>query len=299
MVHIPDLLQARDRRFPSLTPDAQQAMLLAGLFSNDPQLAASAFLQLAAMSLVELAMTLRTMDPRLFQHLAASLGGLGAQGLGPGSGMGSSGCSGVPLADLIAQDLFSRMAQPARVERPSSANLRQGAYRPRIAEGLPRAPVEAGKSASELRGSTDGTPVTGARRYPPNSPEAIALFREAANLAGVPESWATSRGLHNILARESGGVVGRPNYTYGARANDSSQWSSIHNELRNGRITARSSATGLGQLLLSNVDRYYPNGRAGIGDPLQEAAGMLRYIKARYGHPDVAWARYNTRHEGY
>jgi SLT domain-containing protein len=115
----------------------------------------------------------------------------------------------------------------------------------------------------------------------------------------VPESWATSQGLHNILSRESGGVVGRPNYTYGRRANDRSQWGAIHDELRNGQKTARSSATGLGQLLLSNVDRYYPNGRAGIGDPVQEAAGMLRYIQDRYGHPDVAWQRYNTRHEGY
>lgn len=136
-------------------------------------------------------------------------------------------------------------------------------------------------------------------RYAPNSPEARALFREAARLAGVPESWADSPGLHNILARESNGRVGVPNYTYGSRARDPSQWGSVHEELKNGRISARSSATGLGQLLLSNVDRYYPAGRQGIGDPLQEAAGMLSYIKDRYGSPEAAWARYNTRHEGY
>src|SRR5262249_54555998 len=146
---------------------------------------------------------------------------------------------------------------------------------------------------------TDGKMVAGAQVYKPGSPEAVNLFREAARVAGVPESWASSQALHNILQRESGGVVGRPNYTYGSRPSDRSQWGSIHNELKNGRISAKSSATGLGQLLLSNVDRYYPNGRAGIGDPVQEAAGMLRYIQARYGSPEVAWARYNTRHEGY
>lgn len=146
-----------------------------------------------------------------------------------------------------------------------------------------------------------GTPGTAPNLqvYPPGSPEQRALFRDAARMIGVPESWADSAGLHNILRRESGGKVGVPNYTYGDRARDPSQWASVHNELKNGRITARSSATGLGQLLLSNVERYYPAGRAGIGDPVQEAAGMLAYIKDRYGNPDNAWRLYGTRHEGY
>ena len=137
------------------------------------------------------------------------------------------------------------------------------------------------------------------RVYPPNSPEAVELFREAARLAGVPESWAQSPGLHNILQRESGGQVGRPNYTYGDRANDPSQWGDIHAELRAGQKTARSSATGLGQLLLDNVDRHYPSGRAGIGNPVEEAAGMLSYIQERYGNPENAWAQYGVHHEGY
>ena len=135
--------------------------------------------------------------------------------------------------------------------------------------------------------------------YPPGSPEQVRLFEEAARRVGVPESWASDPGLINILRRESNGRVGVPNYTYGARARNPAQWASVHQELKNGRKTARSSATGLGQLLLSNVDRYYPNGRAGIGNPVEEAAGMLAYIKDRYGHPATAWARYNTAHEGY
>lgn len=135
--------------------------------------------------------------------------------------------------------------------------------------------------------------------YPPGSQEQVALFQEAARQIGVPESWASDPGLINILRRESGGRVGVPNYTYGARAGDPSQWGSVHDELRAGRITARSSATGLGQLLLRNVDTYYPSGRAGIGNPVEEAAGMMAYIRDRYGSPAEAWRQYGVNHEGY
>jgi LysM repeat protein len=153
----------------------------------------------------------------------------------------------------------------------------------------------------DAKGPADAAPGEYPRmqRYEPGSAEAKALFREAARVAGVPQSWADSHGLHQILRRESNGQVGIPNYTYGSRRNSPEGVAAIHDELRNGQITARSSATGLGQLLLSNVDRYYPNGRAGIGDPVQEAAGMLRYIQDRYGNPDNAWRLYGTRHEGY
>lgn len=151
------------------------------------------------------------------------------------------------------------------------------------------------------------TPRGGQRRrfngrvpeYPPNAPQTIELFERAATLAGVPVAWARSPGLHSILGRESAGHVGVPNYTYGARSEDPAAWPGVWAELRAGRLTAKSSATGLGQLLLRNVDRYYPEGRAGIGVAVQEAAGMLRYIRARYGDPDRAWAAYGTKHEGY
>jgi len=146
-------------------------------------------------------------------------------------------------------------------------------------------------------------------RYQPNSPEAIALFEEAADLADVPKSWARSKGLHNILKNESGGYVGIPNYTIrtadGRRAKNNPQtWPKIHEELKSGKLKpgshrARSSATGLGQLLLVNVERYYPSGSDGIGVPVEEAAGMLSYIKSRYGNPDKAWAKYGKIHEGY
>lgn len=136
-------------------------------------------------------------------------------------------------------------------------------------------------------------------RYPPGSPEQIELFEEAARYASLPTSWARSSGLIRILKNESDGWVGRPNYTYGERAKNNNEWPAIWAELKRGTMTARSSATGLGQLLLQNVDKYYPSGRAGIGNALEEAVGMLRYIKDRYGTPEKAWALYGKRHEGY
>jgi peptidoglycan hydrolase-like protein with peptidoglycan-binding domain len=137
-------------------------------------------------------------------------------------------------------------------------------------------------------------------RYAPRSDAAIALFRQAAPLAGVPESWARSPALHSILQAESDGIVGRPNYTYGPLAReDISYWPGIHRDLRRGVIRARSSATGLGQLLLDNVERFYPSGRNGIGNALEEAVGMLAYIKDRYGSPERAWELYGQLHEGY
>jgi hypothetical protein len=138
------------------------------------------------------------------------------------------------------------------------------------------------------------------KRYVPHSPEAIALFEKGARRANVPVWWASEPGLHNILDKESDGYVGRPNYTYGDRARDESEWGGVLDELRQGQITATSSATGLGQLLLRNVDKYYPSGRNGLGDPVEEAAGMLAYIKDRYGDPANAWASYGKMgFEGY
>ncbi len=135
--------------------------------------------------------------------------------------------------------------------------------------------------------------------YRPYTADAYRLFLKAAADEGLPASWAIGDSLHKLLDSESDGEVGRPNYTYGRRANQPSSWGDIHAELQRGRITAKSSATGLGQLLLSNVERHYPSGRAGINVPLEEAAGMLSYIRERHRTPDNAWRRYNSVHEGY
>lgn len=128
--------------------------------------------------------------------------------------------------------------------------------------------------------------------YPPGSQKQIQLFREAAKVAGVPESWASNPDLRFLLARESGGIVGIPNYTYGWRWREAACWPMIHEQIRNKIATTRSTASGLGQLLGSNTAAYYPSGRAGIGDAFEEAVGMLAYIKDRYGTPAAARACY-------
>lgn len=130
--------------------------------------------------------------------------------------------------------------------------------------------------------------------YEPFSGKARKLFRRAALIAGVPQAWADSDSLHSLLEKESLGFVGIPNYTYGKRAADSRYWGQIHNELKAGTKTTDSSATGLGQLLLRNVDKYYPSGRNGIGVAEEEAVGMLRYIKDRYNSPEEAWSKYGS-----
>lgn len=129
------------------------------------------------------------------------------------------------------------------------------------------------------------------KKFQPNSPDAVMLFRIATKIANLPEDWAKNEKLHSVLARESNGKVGVLNYTiksmgldqFYARANASS----AHNP-----IGAKSTASGLGQLLLSNVDKYYPDGRKGIGDPINEAVGFIKYIADRYGNPDIAYQMY-------
>lgn len=159
--------------------------------------------------------------------------------------------------------------------------------------------------------------------YAPRSPEAVALFRAAANFAGFPLEWADPAspdgdGLHSILARESKGYVGIPNLTYLPRSKDPATWPAIWAELRRGKMTGaritsgpsaglKSSATGLGQLTLTNIRlknadgsyKYYPSGPQGIGDPFEEAIGMLRYMADRYGSPANARAGYGKQSFGH
>lgn len=143
-------------------------------------------------------------------------------------------------------------------------------------------------------------------RYVPGSEEAVQLFEYATQRAELPIEWARSDSLHAILAAESQGWVGRPNYTITLRdgteadnVENRDRWSEVHRLLRDGQIEPRSTATGLGQLILPNVDRFYPSGRDGLGDCIEEAIGMLRYIADRHENPDTAWRRYNSVHEGY
>ncbi len=125
-------------------------------------------------------------------------------------------------------------------------------------------------------------------RIVPWSEECKVLFRNACKFAGINEDWASSNAIYKILQNESGGYVGRLNYTLGNMGLEEFKWIALSWD----RVPARSSASGLGQLLLSNVDKYYPSWRKGIGNPLDEAVGMIKYIQDRYWDPQTALSVY-------
>jgi hypothetical protein len=132
--------------------------------------------------------------------------------------------------------------------------------------------------------------------YSPGSSKQRRLFEKAAAVAKVPKEWASDPAFIQLLKKESAGVVGIPNYQYGARKKDTSQWPTVWKELREGKMPDHSSATGLGQMIVSNVDALYPHKRDGIGVAMDEAVGMLRYVKKRYGTPEAAWAFWQAHH---
>ncbi len=134
-----------------------------------------------------------------------------------------------------------------------------------------------------------------AKRYVPGSDEQIALFTNAAEVAGVPVSWGSDPNMVELLRRESNGWVGIPNYQYKIPRKEKHRWPEVWADLRAGNEPSHSSATGLGQLQHFNVDKFYPDGRDGIGDPLNEAVGMLRYVEKRYGSPSEAIAFHDRK----
>ncbi|MBB1564939.1 hypothetical protein HG430_002770 [Candidatus Gracilibacteria bacterium] len=129
-------------------------------------------------------------------------------------------------------------------------------------------------------------------KFPPYSELAIKLLTIAARVAGLPESWAKNKNLHFILDKESKGEVLVLNHTL--KSKNISKEEFKEKALSGESIGAKSTASGLGQLQLANVDAYYPNGREGLGDPIEEAVGLLKYVKDRYSTPEKAasfWRR--------
>lgn len=162
-----------------------------------------------------------------------------------------------------------------------------------VGDGTWRRLAEAGARPAGML-ATSGT------NYAPNAPHTVALFEDAIRLLNqnrrpnqqIPLSMARDPNMHWVLMKENrNGVVGMPNYTYGTNLSREDM-AIIHANLRHGNKTTRSSATGLGQLILDNVDAYYPAGRDGIGVPVQEAAGMIAYMLDRYG----TWQRARNRY---
>lgn len=121
------------------------------------------------------------------------------------------------------------------------------------------------------------------------------LFTYAAMIDWLPIEWWQHKWLHYILEKESRWIVWRPNYEMERRhitwqdikkVNTNISWENIANS-----IWVPSTATWLWQLTMEN-EKYLPNWRASIWVPLDEAIGMLRYIKDRYWDPDIAFSMY-------
>lgn len=129
------------------------------------------------------------------------------------------------------------------------------------------------------------------RNFRPWSKDASVLFLVACQAANLPLEWCNKESLHRLLAHESNWVVWRLNYTIKHETPSSFKEKAVSSSSKN-PIWVTSTASWLGQLLLENVDKYYPDWRDWIWDPLNEAVWMLRYIKDRYWSPDVAWQIY-------
>ena len=119
-----------------------------------------------------------------------------------------------------------------------------------------------------------------------------------AALANDPNFTLIFAGAKGVPGENPAGIPGLPNYQYqhsdlGAGYKSEEGMAAIRQAIIDGkdpwlgqtRVLGdnRSSATGLGQLILANVDAYYPNGREGIGDPYNEIVGATRYMMDRYG----------------
>jgi len=152
------------------------------------------------------------------------------------------------------------------------------------------------------------------KRFEPYSAKARELFRVAALSAGLPPEWADDPGLHYILNSESGGYVGIPNYKFnllfGSKFNTAAraaEWPKAWEIIRLDESASQgrkrhpgfnSRASGLGQLQPAAVKSHYPDKLKGVGDPVNEAVGMLRYIASRYGSPAVARSVYGRGGKG-
>ncbi len=155
------------------------------------------------------------------------------------------------------------------------------------------------------------------RSLPPTSVEKAqdlsALFGSAIekyDTTGEFAGWNNKPALHQVVMKESWGIIGRLNYTFqavadqmGTKINDPQFVTYIHNQLKSGAKASdfwiRSTASWIGQFIRANVLEYYPDGFEWIGDADQESIWMLRYIKERYWTPENTVAQYGKHHEWY
>ncbi len=133
-------------------------------------------------------------------------------------------------------------------------------------------------------------------QYVPGSKKCKELLMYACDVAWLPVEWANSESFHKLLNKESAWKVWVMNYEFKKSAaweiwnfKDyvvNNNWSSSWEISR--KLWTVSNATWIWQMLISNVDKYYPEWRKGIWKPLNEAVWMLKYVKDRYGTPESA-----------
>lgn len=137
-------------------------------------------------------------------------------------------------------------------------------------------------------------------QFIPWSAKAKELFMYASKVAWLPSEWAESKSLHELLKHESVWRVWVMNYAF-KRSAYTSMWNFKDYVTENLSLDSRkisknfwtiSNASWLWQLLISNVDKFYPEWREWIWKPLNEAVWMIKYIEDRYWHPDIAWEMY-------
>jgi peptidoglycan hydrolase-like protein with peptidoglycan-binding domain len=98
----------------------------------------------------------------------------------------------------------------------------------------------------------------------------LAQFQRALVRLRLPKSWASSQALWQLIQHES---------SWNPRAKNLS-----------------STAFGLFQFLKSTWTSYCREAPYGSPDPYIQALGGFRYLKARYGTPEGAWAFWNSHH---
>lgn len=163
--------------------------------------------------------------------------------------------------------------------------------------------------------------------YKPGGEGQALLFEEAIRVANaspnhdgktfkIPLWWARDPDLVWLLNRESKGRVGIPNFQLASWLYPNlskseaqkkmkatpSDWPKVwnlfrqHSDKKSKEIInqvidipgVKSTAVGLGQATLPVVRSNYPSKEAGIGDALEEAVGMVRYISRVYRSPSRA-----------